>query len=142
VPATGWPEGSEQRRPADFVHRLALLSDKRPDADRSTQLGSLLPPFPAIDPGDPLPGYGQTLQRHQAAMRNSAQVRTLVYPHNISEVYFVADPGSEALRVVHDIYARLEHADAGVRGEVLTRHESSMDPVPDPRPTIEIEAEA
>jgi hypothetical protein len=142
VPATGWPEGSEQRRPADFVHRLALLSDKRPDADRSTQLGSLLPPFPAIDPGDPLPGYGQTLQRHQAAMRNSAQVRTLVYPHNISEVYFVADPGSEALRVVHDIYARLEHADAGVRGEVLTRHESSLDPVPDPRPTIEIEAEA
>ncbi len=142
VPATGWPEGSAQQRPADFVHRLAMLSDTRPDAERSTQLGSLLAPFAEIDPDDPLPGYGQTLQRHQAAMRNSAQVRTLVYTHNISEVYFTADLESDALRVVHDIYSRIEHADAGVRGEMLTRHESSLDPVPDPRPTIEIETGA
>jgi hypothetical protein len=139
VPATGWPRGSVQRREADFAYRLALLSDRRPDAERSTQLGALLPPFPEIDPADPLDGYGLTLQRHQAALRNSAQVRTLVYPHNISEVYFAAEPETGALRVIHDLYGRLHHAAAGVRAEVLTRHESSLEPVDDPRPTIEIE---
>lgn len=138
VPATGWPDGSVQRREADFAYRLALLSDQTPDELRSSQLGSLLPPFPAIDPADPFPGYARTLQRHQSAMRNSAQVRTLVYPHNISEVYFAGDPATGTLGVVHDLYARLAHADAGVRGEVLTRHESRLEPIPDPRPTIEI----
>jgi len=137
VPAAGWPAGSVQRRVADFAYRLALLSDQRPDAERSTQLGSLLPPFPAIDPVDPFEGYRLTLQRHQAGMRNSAQVRTLLYLHNVSEVYFAREA---ELRVIHDLYSRLEHADAGVRGEVLTRHESSLEPVPDPKPTIEIEA--
>ena len=141
VPATGWPRGSVQRRVADFAYRLALLSDQRPDAERSSQLGSLLPPFPEIDPVDPFAGYAQTLQRHQAAMRTSAQVRTLVYPHNISEVYFATEPGTGALRVIHDLYGRLHHAGAGVRGEVLTRHESSLEPVDDPRPTIQVEAE-
>ncbi len=141
VPATGWPRGSVQRRVADFAYRLALLSDQRPDAERSSQLGSLLPPFPEIDPADPFAGYAQTLQRHQAAMRTSAQVRTLVYPHNISEVYFATEPGTGALRVIHDLYGRLHHAGAGVRGEVLTRHESSLEPVDDPRPTIQVEAE-
>ena len=140
LPVTGWPPGSVQRREADFAYRLAVLSDTRPDDERSSQLGALLPPFPDIDPANPLPGYGQTLQRHQAAMQNSAQVRTLVYPHNASEVYFKEEPGDAGLRVVHDLYARLHHADAGVRAEVLTRHESSLEPVDDPRPTIEIES--
>jgi hypothetical protein len=140
LPATGWPQGSVQRREVDFAYRLALLSDRRPDAERSSQLGALLPPFPEIDPADPLAGYAQTLQRHQAAMLASAQVRTLVYPHNISEVYFGAEAETGALRVIHDLYGRLHQADAGVRGEVLTRHESSLEPVDDPRPTIEIES--
>jgi hypothetical protein len=139
VPVTGWPRGSVQRREVDFAYRLAVLSDTRPDDERSSQLGALLPPFPEIDPADPLPGYGLALQRHQAGMRNSAQVRTLVYPHNVSEVYFKEEPATGGLRVVHDLYARLHHGDAGVRGEVLTRHESSAEPVDDPRPTIEIE---
>jgi hypothetical protein len=138
VPMAGWPRGSVQRRRVDFAYRLALLSDQRPDVERSTQLGSLLPPFPTIDPVDPFDGYALTLQRHQSAMRNSAQVRTLVYVHNASEVYFARD---EELRVIHDLYSRLEHAAAGVRQEVLARHESSLEPVPDPRPTIEIEIE-
>lgn len=139
VPAAGWPPGAVQRRRTDFAYRLALLSDQRPDDLRSSQLGSLLAPFPEIDATSPFAGYAQTLQRHQAAMRNSAQVRTLLYPHNISEVYFAAEPGTDGLRVIHDLYSRIEHADAGVRGEVLTRHESSLEPVPDPPPTIEIE---
>jgi hypothetical protein len=137
VPAAGWPRGSVQRRVADFAYRLALLSDQRPDAERSTQLGSLLAPFPSVDPVDPFEGYRVTLQRHQAAMRNSAQVRTLLYLHSVSEVYFAREP---ELRVIHDLYSRVEQAAAGVRGEVLTRHESSLEPVRDPRPTIEIEA--
>lgn len=140
VPAAGWPPGSVQRRPVDFAHRLALLSDVRSDAERSSQLGALLPPFPAIDPASPLPGYALTLQRHQSAMRLSAQVRTLVYPHNVGEVSFALDGGDGALRVIHDIYARVEHAGAGVRGELLTRHESPLEPSADPRPTIEVEA--
>jgi hypothetical protein len=139
VPARGWPPGSVQQREVDFAYRLAVLSDQRPDSERSTQVGAVLPPFPEIDPADPLEGYGLTLERHQTAMQESAQVRTLMYPHNISEVYFKADAGSGALRVVHDLYARIAHADVGVREEVLTRHESSLDPVDDPRPTIQVE---
>ncbi len=138
VPAAGWPPGATQTRPVDFAYRLELLSDERPDGERSTQLGSLLAPFAAIDPINPLPGYAATLARHQAGMRNSAQVRTLVYPHNISEVTFEDDGGQ--LRVVHDIHGRLAHADAGVRGELLTRHVTTLEPSADPRPQIEIEA--
>lgn len=126
IPATGWPEGTAEARPADWKWRAHVNIDNRSEDERPEP--SRPAPLPADTRADTVEGYRQIAARHARQFKRMKHGRQVIFTNNLGLIRFEIkeNAGVKTLDVIQGLYATHPEAPDPAKAELYTLHRVTL----------------
>jgi hypothetical protein len=135
LPTHGWPAGSSVNQVPDWLWRLQLLGDERPEAERPSKI-RVQPITPDVDPstGDASAAYRKVLVRQVDVFKKNI-ARRVEWDNNIGIIKFTTD-GTGNVTVSQQLWYWLPADEIDDDPDAYTLYTRSLEPTGEASPSI------